>query len=462
LGSGTHLLRAGSSGYAKAWVEAAGRLVKIARSVRICPLVPILSGSNPGTLFRSLVEVHCWFSVLFGSDARGLGEVWSLLIQIMQQLTPPCTPLPSTQMYTLPYPGDLGGNTTRNLSFSYTSSCPDSVYGPDCKAIEELLLCLSSALNRDFHTSLGPELNLPRDRKTEPAPKETHFTLIGGSNTGPLKHHLEELGAKVTDLSKSGWICNTANSQLLMMGMGGEALPENTVFVLDLLGNSSVRFRQSDDGDSLPVKLGGSWHLLGEVRVMNQDQVEKTLSNMEHFYKHDHSAARKIFCPPLPRYVFGGCCGDLGHGQNIRSQGHAEKMVTEFVRVRQNIKSVLVRSQVQNMRVLDSLGALTGKNTVAEQVTELRKVTARDNVHLTADGYKSLALGVFKEAAMFSAPKVKTSKHDAVGAPQDWHGFLSHVGIGKAATRKARSASHATPRAHPYRGRGGGRGRGKR
>jgi len=114
------------------------------------------------------------------------------------------------------------------------------------------------------------------------------------------------------------------------------------------------------------------------------------------------------------------------------------------------------------MRVLDSLGALTGKNTVAEQVTELRKVTARDNVHLTADGYKSLALGVFKEAAMFSAPKVKTSKHDAVGAPQDWHGFLSHVGIGKAATRKARSASHATPRAHPYRGRGGGRGRGKR
>jgi len=202
-------------------------------------------------------------------------------------------------MYTLPYAGDLSGNTTRNLSFSYTSSCPDSVFGPDCKAISELLLCLSSALDRDFRTSLGPELNLPRDHKiTEPTPKEIHFTLIGGSNTGPLKTHLENLGAKVTDLSKSGWICNTANSQLLMMGMGGNDLPENTIFVLDLLGNSSVWFKQSDDGDSLPVRLGGSWHVLGEVRVMSQEQVEKTLSNMEPFYRHDYSAAKKIFCPP--------------------------------------------------------------------------------------------------------------------------------------------------------------------
>jgi len=48
------------------------------------------------------------------------------------------------------------------------------------------------------------------------------------------------------------------------------------------------------------------------------------------------------------------------------------------------------------MRVLDSLGALTGKTTVAEQVPELRKVTARDNMHLTPAGYKALVLGVWR------------------------------------------------------------------
>jgi len=112
------------------------------------------------------------------------------------------------------------------------------------------------------------------------------------------------------------------------------------------------------------------------------------------------------------------------------------------------------------MRVLDSLGALTGKNTLSEQVSELRKVTARDNVHLTAAGYKALALGVYKEASSFTAPKVKVSKHDSPGATQERHGFLSHVGIRKAASRKARSAhhsTHSTPRAHPYRGRGRGK-----
>ena len=51
FGSGTHLLHAGSSGNAKACVEASCRLVKIAHCVQICSLVPILSGSNPGTLF---------------------------------------------------------------------------------------------------------------------------------------------------------------------------------------------------------------------------------------------------------------------------------------------------------------------------------------------------------------------------------------------------------------------------
>jgi len=132
-------------------------------------------------------------------------------------------------------------------------------------------------------------------------------------------------------------------------------------------------------------------------------------------------------------------------------------MVSELVRVRQNIKSVLIWSQVLKMRVLDSLGTLTGKNTVAEQVSELHKVTARDNMHLTPAGYNALALGVYKEAALFPAPKVKVSKHDTVGATQDWHGFISHVGIGKAASRKAHSSSHTVPRARPYRGRGLGK-----
>jgi len=83
-------------------------------------------------------------------------------------------------------------------------------------------------------------------------------------------------------------------------GDGGMDLPGNTVFVLDLLGNSSVRFKQSDDGDSLPGRLGGSWHILGEVRVMSQEQVEKTLSNMEHFTNMITPLLERFSAPPFP------------------------------------------------------------------------------------------------------------------------------------------------------------------
>jgi hypothetical protein len=63
LGSGTHLLRVGSSGYSRAWVECNRKLARLGRSVQICPLPPILSGPNPGLIFRSIVEFAAGYPV---------------------------------------------------------------------------------------------------------------------------------------------------------------------------------------------------------------------------------------------------------------------------------------------------------------------------------------------------------------------------------------------------------------
>ncbi len=55
--------------------------------------------------------------------------------------------------------------------------------------------------------------------------------------------------------------------------------------MLDLLGNSSVWFKQEDDISSLLVRLNGSLHILGDVVVMEDTHVEKTLSPVTHLYK---------------------------------------------------------------------------------------------------------------------------------------------------------------------------------
>jgi hypothetical protein len=451
LGSGSHLLRVGSSGYSRAWVECNGKLARLGKSVQICPLPPILSGPNPGSIFRSIVELRCWVSSVFGTDARGLAELWDMTLSNTKSNTSTCSQLITPHTYSLLYPADLKCGSLIPLSFVSNSSSPASVLGPSCKTVSELLLAISLSLNRDFHANLGPELNLPRDHSfSEPGAKEMHFVMIGGSHTKKTAPHLRAMGVKVTDLSIPGWVSNTINGQQLMDRVRSATLPSDAIFVLDLLGNSSVRFRQADETSSLPVKLNGHYHLLGDLEVMGNTHIESALFPVSHLYKQLIKSNDKIFAPPIPRNVFGSCCFDLGHGANIRRQGHGEKMLSEYSRVRQGMKSTLLGDRVSNMRVLDTMGCLTNSTNPPEQLAALKQITAKDNVHLTEDGYKALAAGLLKEAISMSEPRVKgkskgTVRHQTV----NWNGFISHCGIGKSSLKAAKKSA-STSRPTPY------------
>ncbi len=87
----------------------------------------------------------------------------------------------------------------------------------------------------------------------------------------------------------------------------------------------------------------------------------------------------------------GGCCFDLSHCTNFRSDRYGRKLLNELYRDRRCMKKTLFDSKIRQARVLDTFGALTGKNTIDEQLSGLRAVTAKDNVHLTDKGYAALA-----------------------------------------------------------------------
>jgi hypothetical protein len=172
--------------------------------------------------------------------------------------------------------------------------------------------------------------------------------------------------------------------------------------------------------------------------------IESALNPVSHLYKQYIKSNCKIFTPPIPRFVFGSCCADLGHGANIRHQGHREKMLSEHCRVRQTLKGILVGERVQNMRVLDTLGCLTLTNNTTEQLTALEKITARDQVHLTDEGYKAMAAGILKEAISLNEPREKGKdrgniRHQTI----NWNGFVSHSGIGKTSLKAAKKSVSA-------------------
>jgi hypothetical protein len=103
------------------------------------------------------------------------------------------------------------------------------------------------------------------------------------------------------------------------------------------------------------------------------------------------------------------------------------------------------------MRVLDTLGTLTSKSTISEQLASLRPLVARDNVHLTAIGYKALAEGIYREAQNFGISRSK-GKHSLSGMQMvkaaEWHGFVSNQGVGKTSLKAAKRLPGG--RAHPY------------
>ena len=386
---------------------------------------------------------------MYGTDARGLTEIWELTLSNTKSNTSTCTPLTTPHTYSLLFPADLKSGSLTPISFVSTSSSPASVLGPGCKAVSELLLAITITLNRDFHANLDPELTLPRDHSTtELGAKELHFVLIGGSHMRKTAPHLSSMGTKVTDLSIPGWVSNTANGQQLMDRVRAADLPSDAVYVLDLLGNSSVRFKQADESSSLPVKLNGHYHLLGDLEVMGTPHIESALFSVSHLYKHNIKSSDKIFTPPIPRNVFGSCCHDLSHGANIRRQGHGEKMLSEHCRVRQNMKSILVGERVSNMRVLDTLGCLTLTNNTSEQLTALKHITSKDHVHLTEAGYKAMAAGILKEATSLRLPKEKGANKGISRQPTvTWNGFISHSGIGKYSLKATKKT---VPRPTPY------------
>jgi hypothetical protein len=163
---------------------------------------------------------------------------------------------------------------------------------------------------------------------------------------------------------------------MVMIEIVDPAIPKDSIIILDILGNSSVRFTQADESSSLPVKLNGGWHLLGEVKVMEDDQVEKCLFTLDHLCKHLGRDSCKIFVSPFPRWLCGVCCFDLAHCTNLRSDGYGKRFLNELYRVWLCMKKSLFDSKTWHARVLDTLGALMDKNTVDEQLDNLSEVKA--------------------------------------------------------------------------------------
>ncbi len=110
------------------------------------------------------------------------------------------------------------------------------------------------------------------------------------------------------------------------------------VVILDLLRNSSLKYVQDDDSLATACRLGDGWHMLGSVVTMSENGTKNMMTHVSPVMDCSGDRNTTVIVPPVPRYVYGGCCRDKSHAQNTSTMGHAESMLASQAKVGNAIK----------------------------------------------------------------------------------------------------------------------------
>jgi hypothetical protein len=92
--------------------------------------------------------------------------------------------------------------------------------------------------------------------------------------------------------------------------------------------------------------------------------------------------------PPLPRFLFSGCCSQSGHSGTVNKDSYAQKPLTDTIGLRNCLKKFVASLGLSKCRVLDSCCVTDCAPTanINSRLDALKKVTAQDSMHFLSMG----------------------------------------------------------------------------
>ena len=261
-------------------------------------------------------------------------------------------------------------------------------------------------------------------------------------------------GMDVTDLTERCWMTSAKNNLVLSSALAGVETTADTAFVLDLFGNSTARYRTLDDSTSPATFMGKGrgWHMLGDVTWATDKELGGQVDGLKGVFT-TIADFNKVILPPIPRYLFGGCCTDTEHTSNTYTEGHAATAICEHTRMRNTIKQKLISNGTKHMRIVDVTGIYGSlHSTSQEKANALKHFTSQDNVHLTPAGYNKLADSIIEAITTLHLQKSESirKQQSQMHPPKSWKGFQTAVGTGSTASTPS-SGRGGNRRHHPYK-----------
>ena len=474
LGSASHLHKVGLTVYTMDWNRCLDTLTKRIGGIQICPLIPVITDNIPGSLANDLIALVSWLTKQYEGSTLGLVSTWSLLAGTITTLT--VEELQSPNYFSVAMPTSLAvGSPLTTHRFRCTSSRRVSSAGCDAKATDELLSALLSALSSDLGIDCHPGESLVRKPIKEQGHSDriTSIILVGASHMRRVEPHLQGAGYSIKLLSLTGGLPTTHSINDLQERLTGTSMEPGTAVVFDLFGNFTYRFEQEDGGLSLPVPIHGVHHMFGKVDVCTDKMFKEVISKLVPVLS-QLSSVPCVVMPPVPRYLKGGCCEDRSHATNAGKSGEDTIMLEKLVHLRKVLKTELAASSCTGYWVPDvlehlSATAVGGVVTGQDKVVKLKELFSSDCVHLTGLGYTRLGACITEALKLAVERRRDTAECTVSGVKRSyyWRGFNSIKGGSRSSftasgykSKPAPSGGHGGRGFHPYRARGGQRGRG--
>jgi len=438
VGSATDLHRSGPTVYATEWVKINAELAKTHPGMHVCPLVPVISENFPGSLAISIAAITAWFSSIYASGNRGLLPVWAAASRIACSCAMPDPDNQTDKIFIVyAFPEALHpGAKLIPRRIAVARSCRVLSLMPDAKANKELVCMLLARLNAEYLIGYSPGTN-PVRTTTEPAHAKDKIKtaiLYGNSNIRQCAPALQALGYNVIDRTVINWDGSDSAADAIRRDAAAHAGTGDSAFVFDFLGPTAYRFKQSDGSLAMPVKFSGGFHLLGEAGVADDTMVRGCVKRLVPVLL-EMCSRPTVLIPPLPRFVFGGCCRLKNHSVGSGSESAAKKMIDQIGHLRKIAKSELQKAGVANWWLADTMSALGGE----DPMVNLKLVTAKDNVHFSGAGYSKIAVEIKDGLA-----KIEASKSREATRPVTYHLLLAWIHVAQRLTRTQTGSSRRT------------------
>jgi len=467
IGSVSYLAKVGTTIYSLEWLNLVQKFAERWRIGKVGPCPPVVRENCAGSVTKLVVELRTWYDDLYGSNIEYPKSAWTIVTNILASQVPD-TEYSSQEIYTVPLPTSFANHRLRPAKFVASSSTAVTAAFDD-GATGELLRALLTMLSDTFNCKAHPGDILVRELAEQEGAKENlgdkpAILVLGGSHSRILSAELASRGFEILDLSIPGWTPTDCNIEKLDDSLSKIENIEKYTVVMDFVSNYVFRFEQMDGQLAFPYKVGGKYHMLSKVSVCNKESLFSVLDKLKNVM--GRLPGPKVCLPPLPRYLHKGCCEEEGHCEGVDLPTHAADLLGKCQSIRKYLKEYMV-ARYNGTWVPDTIQQLFPDCTnMGSLANGLKDLYARDNVHLTREGYSKVADIILECIATRFSASVSVSGPQG-GPPGEkpqaffWRGFVSPIGSARPKERffsmKHKRFGGAALRPNPY---SGGRGRG--